>query len=142
MNVGFVGYSAGKFDEAEAQKIIDEIFDKLQGACEEGQLLKDTIAVVSGATYMGIPAMIYDKASELGIKTIGVMCKDGYDCDLFPCDEVYAIGDNWGDESETFINMIDIMFRIGGGPQSLKEVQDAKQKGISVIEYELPEIKS
>ena len=69
------------------------------------------------------------------------MCKEGYDCDLYPCDEIYAIGSDWGDESETFINIIDMMYRIGGGPQSLKEVDMAKKKGIPVIEYELDEIK-
>lgn len=138
IKIGFVGYSAGKFDKAEAQKIIDEIFSKLHEIAQEEN---EELAIVSGATYMGIPAMIYDKASEYELKTIGVMCKEGYDCDLYPCDEIYAIGDNWGDESETFINMIDIMYRIGGGPQSLEEVKKAKQKGIPVIEYELPEIK-
>lgn len=136
--IGFVGYSAGKFDKKEAQKIIDDIFTKLIKAAEEE---KEELVIVSGATYMGIPGLIYDKASEYGLKTVGVMCKEGYDCDLYPCDEIYAVGDNWGDESETFINMLDIMYRIGGGPQSQNEVKKAKDKGILVIEFELPEIK-
>ena len=135
MKIGFVGFSASKFDEAKAQKTIDLIFRSIIPHFD------DRIEIVSGTTYMGIPGMIYEEASKYGYKTIGVMCKEGYECDLYPCDEIYAIGDNWGDESKTFIKMIDILFRIGGGPQTLKEVEMAKARGIPVYEYELLEIK-
>jgi hypothetical protein len=136
LKIGFVGYSGAKFDEKQAQDIIDKIFKEINKLRQT-----EPIEIVSGATYMGIPAMVYDEASDYDFKTIGVMCKEGYECDLYPCDEIYAVGSDWGDESDTFIGMIDRMYRIGGGKQSLEEVQKAKKKGIPVFEYELPEIK-
>jgi hypothetical protein len=135
IKVGFIGYSAGKFNKGDAFKILDKIFQEIT------EKYKGDIEIVSGATYYGIPAMVYDMASDYDYKTIGVMCKEGYDCDLYYCDEIFAIGENWGDESTTFIDMIDVLYRIGGGKQSLNEVKMAKAKGIPVYEYELAEIK-
>ena len=134
MRIGFVGYSAGKYDVKKAQEIIDTIFNDINKKYQN-------VEIVSGATYMGIPGQVYEKASEYSFKTIGFMCKEGYDCVLYPCDEIYAIGDNWGDESSFFITDIDMLYRIGGGKQSLEEVKVVKNLGKPVIEYELPEIK-
>ncbi len=47
------------------------------------------------------------------------------------------IGDEWGDESEKFLDSIDVLVRIGGGKQSMAEVKKAKEMGIKVIEHEL-----
>ena len=104
MRIGFVGYSAAKFDKNQAQQILDKIFHEWMMRDLYGY---EEYEIVSGATYYGIPAMVYDMASKNEMKTIGVMCKEGYDCDLYPCDEIYAVGQTWGDESETFIGMID-----------------------------------
>lgn len=134
MRIGFVGYSAGKYDKKKAQEIIDKIFNDIYSKYQN-------VEIVSGATYLGIPAQVYEKADEYGFKTIGIMCKDGYNCDLYPCDEIYAIGDNWGDESNFFISDIDVLYRIGGGKQSLDETKKVKELCKQVIEYDLPEIK-
>lgn len=137
MNIGFVGYSGAKFDEDEGLSLVFKAFTDLQDKYE-GQDIK----IVSGATMYGIPKIVYEVATTFGYKTVGVMCKRGYDKDseLFPCDEIYAIGENWGDESKLFIEKIDALYRIGGGPQSIKEVKMAKEKGIPVMEYELKKI--
>jgi hypothetical protein len=139
VKIGFVGYSGGKFDETKAIEIIDSIFDKIiEIAKQENE--KD-IVIISGATNMGIPKLVYERAVKDNLKTIGVMCKEGYTCELFPCDEIYALGNNWGDESDKFLSMLDVLFRIGGGPQSMAEIKKAKEMGIYVSEFELPEIK-
>jgi hypothetical protein len=47
------------------------------------------------------------------------------------------VGEQWGDESAAFLAAIDVLIRIGGGPQSLAEAARAKELGIRVIEREL-----
>jgi hypothetical protein len=47
------------------------------------------------------------------------------------------IGENWGDESSAFLDEIDVIVRIGGGKQSLTEVQTFKDKGGKTYEREL-----
>lgn len=62
---------------------------------------------------------------------------EGYNYELFHCDEIYVFGDKFGDESRSFINGIDILYKIGGGEQSDKELKMAKEKKMQVFEYEL-----
>ena len=88
--------------------------------------------------YIEIPKLVYETLKYN--KTIGIMCKDGYNYPLYPCDVIYAIGNNWGDESEFLIDHIDVLIKIGGGKQSIKELQMAKNKGIPIYEFELEPI--
>lgn len=125
--IGFVGYSATKFDENKAKEIINEIFKDLD---------KDDV-IVSGATNLGIPKLVYEKANELGMKTVRVMCKDGLSEELAELNELIVEGDNWGDESDKFLSMIDTLYKIGGGKQSIAEFKKAKELGIKTFEYEL-----
>jgi len=131
MKIGFVGYLSN-FDENKANAILKAIFEQLMNNYKS-----DEIEIVSGATNIGIPKLVYEHAKKFGIKCIGVMCKKGYEYELFPCDEIYAIGNDWGDESEFFTSFIDALIRIGGGKQSLNEVELATKKGKIVTEFEL-----
>src|SRR5690606_8584996 len=126
---GFVGYSSTKFDEKEAKDIIDKIFLSLT----------NNDIIVSGGTAVGIPLLIYKKAKSMNMKTIGIMCKKGYDYEVFPVDEMIVVGEDWGDESKEFLGSIEILYRIGGGKQSLEETKEAKRMGIEVHEYDLSE---
>ncbi len=128
--IGFIGYSASNFNEAEATYIIESIFKDL----------RTSDIIVSGATNLGIPKLVYAKANELGMKTVGVMCEEGHQYELAELDELIVEGSNWGDESEKFLSMIDVLYKIGGGKQSEKEFERAKELGIVTIEYELKEI--
>jgi len=133
--IGIVGYSTTKFDEWEAKNILYKVFDDILS-----KYGKDAI-IVSGGTMYGIPKMTYFMASNLGLKTVGVICEQGLDDNLFPgLEDIIVEGKDWGDESNVFIDTIDVLYRIGGGPQSLKEVDMAKKKGIPVTEYELEKI--
>lgn len=73
----------------------------------------------------------------MGWKLIGISAKEALDYDQFDVDEKIIIGDNFGDESEEFISMLDFFLRVGDGKQSLKETQMAKEKGIPVYEYDI-----
>jgi len=125
MKIGFIGYSETKFDITKANNIIKHIKNNINENDE----------IVSGATMYGIPKLVYN--SFKNNKKIGIMCKQGYNCDLYPCDIIYVIGDNWGDESQFFIDYIDVLYKIGGGKQSIKEKQLAIEKKIPVYEYNL-----
>lgn len=133
-SIGVVGYSAMKFDEEMAILLLAQGLDILT----KGQ---ENVEVVSGLTDLGIPGLSYRLANRRGYKTVGVACKEAFDCILFPVEEQVIVGEKWGDESETFINRIDALIRVGGGKQSLKEVEMFKKKDNFepefLIEFEL-----
>ena len=137
IKIGFVGYSYGKFSLRKAKKILGEIFDNIKKTYKPRYEL---IEIVTGATALGIPKLVYQFAEQEGYKTVGVMCKDGYNYPLYPCDKIVAIGDNWGDESEAFINYIDILYKVGGGNQSAHELEMAKKAHKPTFEYELEQL--
>ena len=128
--IGFIGYSASNFDETKAKKIIKDIFETFDN--------DEDYVIVSGATNMGIPKLVYSEANKYeNMHLVGIMCKEGYSYELYPCDTILAIGDSWGEESETFISFIDELYKIGGGPQSEKELKMALEAGLPTYEYNL-----
>jgi hypothetical protein len=88
-------------------------------------------------TDIGVPAIAYRESVKRGWKTIGIACEKANEYKQFSCDQKIIIGKEWGDESDEFISMIDILVKIGGGKQSTEECKKAKAKGIKVIEYDL-----
>ena len=114
LRIGIIGYSSWGFDKDEAQLLIlDKLVQlkEISGDCE----------LVSGLTAIGIPLLAYEAASFLKMRTVGIACSKAYEYDCYPCDEIIIVGDNWGDESETFLSHIDLLIKVGGGPQSAKE---------------------
>lgn len=133
IKIGVVGYSMQEFDEQRAIKYIGSVFDFV-----EEQFPNDTKTVISGLTDLGIPALAYREAVKREWKTKGIACSKALDYVWFPVSDVTIVGDNWGDESETFLNSINILIRIGGGEQSMRETEMAKSmKGIDVMEFDL-----
>lgn len=65
-------------------------------------------------------------------------CAKAFEYKCFPVDDVVIVGNSWGDESPTFLSMIDVLIRIGGGKQSHHEADLARIQGKRVIEFELP----
>lgn len=65
--VGVIGYSKQKFDKAKAKKLLRQGFRKFD--------VKAGDEVVSGLTDLGIPAIAYRLADEVGATTIGIVCK-------------------------------------------------------------------
>ena len=129
MKIGIVGYSALKFDTNVARDLINKGLDHFKA--NENDIL------VSGLTALGIPLLAYEEAVKRGMQTYGVACKEAEECEQFPVDLKALIGENWGDESNYFLNLIDVLVKIGGGPQSEKEF--ALFTGPK-IEYELDSI--
>lgn len=138
INIGVVGYSDAKFDEGIAKCLLHIAFDII----EQNHPSKK-YTVVSGLTDMGIPAIAYRLASKCGWKTVGVACSKANDYDCYDVDEKIIVGDDWGDESDTFLDKIDVLIRVGGGEQSFKECKTAKDKKNiqKVYEFDLPKNK-
>ena len=139
MKLGIVGYSSGKFDEAEAKLLI--LKGIMQTELTTGKLISE---LVTGLTDQGIPGLAYHLVDDMDIKTIGIACSKASDYPCFDVDQEIIVGDDWGDESETFLDYIDALVRIGGGPQSMEETKAFKalKPKASIVEFELPREKS
>ena len=97
-----------------------------------------TIEVVSGLTRLGVPALAYEEAVRRGWRTtIDVACSKAFKYEYFPVHEVIIFGDQWGDESPMFINMIDVLICIGGGEQSHQAAHLARVQGKRIMEFEV-----
>lgn len=116
--IGVVGYSGQKFDTDKARQLIATGIDALLSMQYD---LPVTVEIVSGLTDLGVPAIAYRYAVEQGYRTVGVAAKKAANYDLFPVDEKILVGENWGDESPTFLAKIDAMLKVGGGKQSERE---------------------
>ena len=138
MRIGVVGYSAQAFDKEEANLLLIEALMEIPEVRDETVWPHSKIIqIVSGLTQLGIPAIAYSLAKKFSWKTIGIACEKAYKYECFPCDRAHIIGQNWGDESAAFLASIDVLIRIGGGPQSMRECEMAKGLGIPVIVREL-----
>jgi hypothetical protein len=129
--IGVVGYSAQKFDIEEARGILTQAFGLLSTGNQK-------VEIVSGLTNLGIPGLAYEIATSLGFFTRGVAPECAKEYDLYPVDTVEYVGQTWGDESAYFLSSIDVLIRVGGGKQSHSEVQQAKKRGLAVMEFDLP----
>lgn len=138
--VGVVGYSAKKFDVILAQKHLIDAFNHVYTL--KNKKYGHDICIVSGLTNIGIPALAYELSECFHWKTIGLACKKAIGEDCYPVDKQIIVGNNWGDESETLINLCDIMIRVGGEPQAMKEIEMFKERYPDklVIEYDLEAI--
>jgi len=84
-------------------------------------------------------ALAYREASKRGWRTEGIASMQASEYVCYNVDHKMIVGEKWGDESSTFLSAIDFLVRVGGGPQALQETKDAKDMGIGVIEYDLPQ---
>ncbi|MBI2129700.1 hypothetical protein HYU07_05680 [Candidatus Woesearchaeota archaeon] len=145
LRLGVAGYCPPtRFDE---KKALDCIIDAYNLIIQD--FPNHEITVVAGVTNVGVLKLAYEEAKRRGWKTAGVGCKKAYDFEWFPTDEQpIIVGENWGDESQAFVhgtkiphhpheNGLDALVRIGGGAQSLREIDQMKAMGKSTYEYEL-----
>jgi hypothetical protein len=132
--IGVVGYCPPtKFNEKTARQIVRDAYDR----CRK-HYAGIEIEIVSGLTNVGVLAIAYEEAVKRGWKTIGVGCRRAFEHPIFPVDEQVVVGDEWGDESDEFIGMIDGIIRIGVSAQSVRETSKVKVRGLPTWEYDLP----
>ncbi len=141
--LGVVGYSHWNLDIFGAWLAVANGIEYVLGCYS---LPQDTeIVLVSGLTYYGIPALAYEYAKIRGWKTVGIACNKAITMDCFAVtEEPRYVGDDWGDESETFLEylftMADrcAMLRVGGGLQSFDEVARFVKRGGTAYQFEFP----
>jgi hypothetical protein len=133
-SIGVTGYSAMRFNEELAKRLINTAITKAIG-----DRPFNSVELVSGYTDLGIPGLAYRWAKEHGIYTVGIACERAHDSDnkVFPVDEYHLYGQNWGDESDEFLKRIDALVRIGGGEQAHAETAEAKTLGKPIFEFDL-----
>lgn len=128
--IGIVGFSDDSYIPKE--ETVRAYFR--QGLKDLGLDGDKNLIIVSGTTNMGVPKICYEEARKMGFKTVGITAEEAKQYDLFPVDESFFIGEKFGDESDFFLEYIDCMIKIGGGPQSIKEYKKfTKEK----VEYSL-----
>ncbi|MFY9222919.1 MAG: hypothetical protein WAQ98_09630 [Blastocatellia bacterium] len=132
LRVGVVGYSSKQFDLQLASQLIKNAFDKV-----DKEYANHKKIIISGLTDLGIPSLAYKEACKRRWKTIGIACSKATEHKCFPVDKKIIVGTQWGEESATFLDLIDILIRVGGGEQAKKETDLMKKKGKLVIEYDL-----
>lgn len=136
LKVGVVGYCPpSKFDVEEARQMIVDAYNKLE------QIYGDrSIAVISGLTNVGVLAIAYEEASKRNWVTIGVASEKALKYELYPVTAKVIIGKEWGDESRFFVEMLDVIIRIGGGTQSHREVEEVRKAKKPAFEYDLDKL--
>lgn len=136
IRIGVVGYSdPTKYDAQKGTESFYQGMEELLSRLPPG----DGYELVSGLTDQGIPAIAYRYATDRGWRTVGIACGKAGDYEVYPVDHSIIVGDEWGDESDTFIGYIDCLLRVGGGKQSFDEVErfrEANPDGV-VVEVEL-----
>jgi hypothetical protein len=137
MRIGVVGYSVQRFDQQTAAELLNQAIQEIPGI---EQVSASDLWIVSGWTNLGIPAIAYQAAEQIGAKTIGIASSKAYKFDCYKADRVHVIGEEWGEESSGFLAAIDVLIRIGGGEQSHREVRMARIQNIHIIEKELEAI--
>jgi hypothetical protein len=151
VKIGIIGYSGKSFPIYEAyNKILDSI-KKAMNATQNYNILKKgewikvsnieynkfegikhssyrNCEIVSGLTDYGIPALTYCVCDLLSLKNysiekVGFAPKCALTDNLCKVDKQIIVGENYGDELEEFIKYIDVLIKVCGGSQSIKEVE-------------------
>lgn len=137
IKIGVVGFSRNQFDQKAAHQQLKTILHFLSKDTRP-----DSVELVSGYTNTGVPKIAYQIADDMGLITVGFSAKQALRVKngLYPVQKNIIFGSKFGDESEAFVAYIDLLIRVGGGPQSRREValfKDLNQeKDLSKILFE------
>jgi hypothetical protein len=136
LRIGVVGYSLQAFDENQARRFIQHGYDSLAM-----QHPGSHFTVVSGLTNLGVVKIAYEEAAYRGWRTVGITLRYRLDRQdpLFPVDERIIIDGQRGDDSPAFLQAIDALIRVGGGPQSYAETEAFRRlkPKAPIIEHDL-----
>ncbi|HAS43064.1 MAG TPA: hypothetical protein DCS93_21470 [Microscillaceae bacterium] len=137
LKIGVVGFSRNQFDQQDAAQKLKQLITQIIENQEASN-----IELVSGLTNMGVPRLAYLLADELGLITVGFSAKQALRVrsGVYPVQKQIIVGQKFGDESDEFIQYIDVLVRVGGGRQSRHETELFKQlhadKDLSQILFE------
>ncbi len=132
-NIGVVGYSGKPFDREKALKLLSDVLSFAHALFDD-----EPPTLVISINDLGVPAIAFAIAKRYGWKVVGMGCEAAKEYKLLPVDRSVYVGIEWHEGSEVFIDLLDVLIRVGGGVQSHDEVRMAKERGIPVLEFELP----
>jgi hypothetical protein len=123
--IGVVGFSRNQFNKKEAAEKLEKALMKVLSNKSPTE-----VALVSGYTASGVPKLAYILGDKLGLHSVGFSSKRALSVwsGVYPVKEVILIGEKFGDESQAFVEYIDVLIRIGGGKQSRHEVELFKNR--------------
>lgn len=130
--IGVVGDMVDGFDEDEARSFLESTFDEIETDYPD----VENYAVVSKLVDSGIPRLAYEIADERGYETWGVAPVEVKEADWYDVDYHVISGSVSGDESEEFIDDIEVFVRVGGDDQAHNEQSMADAAGLEVYEYD------
>lgn len=127
LKIGVVGFSRSQFDKKAATQQLREHLETMLARWEVEPAGSE---LVSGLTNSGVPKLAYAIADEWGIFTVGFSAKQAFRTrsGVYPVAQKIIVGEKFGDESEAFVAYIDVLIRVGGGPQSRHEVALFQQR--------------
>lgn len=96
----------------------------------------EKLIISSGATMEGVPKIIYDLCVEQGVPAIGVACAKAFKYPLATMKYLVVEGQEWGEESASFISLADELVVLGGGGQAKREMIAAGQQGKDVTVFQ------
>ena len=117
-------------DVARATVMIHELLLQLK------QQFGDRLVISTGATMPGVPGLFYDACEHLGITAMGVACEKAADYQLGKMRYLIIEGNDWGQESPTFLETSDEIVMIGGGGQAKREAIAAAASGKIVTVFQ------
>lgn len=124
--LGVVGFSPPtEFDKRQALKMLIQGYDEFLKHNDLNR--NDKIAIVSGYSNAGIPALAYRLGKRRGYHLIGFSAQQILNYDLYPVDEKIIKGKKFGNESPYFLRYIDGLLKVGGGKQSANEFRIFEQ---------------
>lgn len=125
VKIGVVGFSHNQFNKKEAYSKLRHILARVISGYDPAE-----VELVSGYTASGVPQIAYTLADEMGITTVGFSAKQALTVKsgVYPVKKAILVGQNFGDESQDFVEYIDVLIRIGGGKQSRHEVELFKRR--------------
>ena len=95
----------------------------------------DKLVISSGATMEGVPKIIYEICAQEKIAAMGVACEKAFDYSLGAMKYLVIEGQNWGDESPSFLKTSDEFVLLGGGGQAKREAIAASLEGKKIAVF-------
>eukprot|EP00698_Gefionella_okellyi_P004719 TRINITY_DN14315_c0_g1_i1.p1 TRINITY_DN14315_c0_g1~~TRINITY_DN14315_c0_g1_i1.p1 ORF type:complete len:180 (-),score=39.06 TRINITY_DN14315_c0_g1_i1:76-615(-) len=120
LRIGVVGFSSSAFDQAAARTKLLRYLPQLAANLPPAE-----VEIVSGWTNTGVPKIAYEVSDTFGYVTVGLAPQQvkRFKGGLYKVQRQMMVGDRYGDESQYFVDYIDVLLRVGGGPQSRDEVR-------------------
>lgn len=128
LRIGITGYVTQKFDVQQALKYVKKAFDRI-----DKKYPKRKREVVGKLIDAGIYSIAYREAVRRRWKTVGIEFAEFQHYRLFPVNQRIGVGKI--SEFSIFMNVIDILVRVGGLYRARKECDDARNNKKEVYEY-------